>query len=104
MSRRLFDFAALADVHIVERPNVFGVLVTLEDRAWQVLILQEHVEVASLLRRLFAFGIIRLNKAHQATHRHNHPHAERLLAHSVCLTSSGAENCFIVSADETEAL
>ena len=39
--------------HFAERLDVFGALVTLEDRAGQFLVLQEHVEIAGLLRRPF---------------------------------------------------
>ncbi len=52
--RRFLDCAAIACEHVVERLNVFGVLVTLQYSAGQVLVLKEHVEVASLLRRPIA--------------------------------------------------
>ena len=55
--RRLLDLAALAGEHSVERLHVLGVLVALHDRAWQVLVLQKHVEVAGLLGRPLACRI-----------------------------------------------
>ncbi len=60
--RRFLDGAVFACEYVVERLNVLCVLVTLKDRAGQVLVLQEHVEVAGLLGCPIARGIGRAGR------------------------------------------
>ncbi len=56
---RFLDRTAIACEYVVKRLHVLCVLVTLQDRAGQVLVLQEHVEVAGLLGCPIARGIAR---------------------------------------------
>ncbi len=52
----------IACKYVVERLDVLCVLVTLQDRAGQVLVLQEHIEVAGLLSRPLARWVCRASR------------------------------------------
>ena len=59
---RFLDRAAIACEYIVESFDVLCVLVSLQDCAGQVLVLQEHIEVAGLLGCPIAGGIGRAGR------------------------------------------